>query len=99
MTLRPSLRSVTAIDIQTAEDVGLVLVTVAVILAVCSLWVLKTIVAKALTVVVLGGIAVAVWTQRTELQDCADRVEVASGSTTTCAFFGSEVSISAATPP
>lgn len=69
----------------------------AVVLAVLSAIVLKAIISKLIAIGLLLVIAVAVWTQRASLEDCADRVrdELAASSTddTTCSFFGRDITV------
>ena len=52
---------------------------------------------KAITILVLGGVVLGVWTQRQSLIDCGEEVQqkYRSGdfSATQCSFFGAEVDI------
>lgn len=86
-----------ALDLDAAKRIAVLLVAAFIILAiVCSIVVKKT-TTKLIWVLLMGGLALGAWTQRNQLQDCADRVEskVAVGdfSETTCAFFGTDVAI------
>lgn len=88
---------VPALDLPTTENVSLLTaVSLLAVAALCA-WLIKKIVAKTLTVVVIVGLAVVIWTQRTSLQDCADTVRdnVRAGSidNTTCTFFGQDVTV------
>lgn len=67
-------------------------------LAVLAAWLMKELTQKVVLVVILGLLAVLVWSQRSSLQECADRVrdEVARGGAAvdpTCRFFGRDVEI------
>ena len=63
--------------------------------------IVKNIVTKLILVVLLGGLALGAWSQRSSLSDCADRAqaEIANGTvgagSVTCKFFGTEVDIPA----
>jgi hypothetical protein len=61
--------------------------------------VIKNVTAKLLSVVVIGGLAFGVWTQRSSLQSCADkvraRIAVGDASDVTCSFIGSDINIAA----
>ncbi len=86
-----------AFDLDTAKNTSLFTVAGAVLLALASVWLVKQVVTKVLTVVVLLAIAALVWSQREELTDCADEVR-ATGSAgfapdTTCTFFGQDVTV------
>lgn len=58
----------------------------------------KSVTQKAITLLLVFGIGLGVWTQRTNVADCADKVQdqAAAGSapSTDCRFFGSDVEIS-----
>jgi hypothetical protein len=60
-------------------------------------FVIKNVTTKLLSVVIIGGLAFGVWTQRSSLQNCADklRARVAAGdaSDVTCSFIGSDINI------
>jgi hypothetical protein len=85
-------------ELETVRNVALVIVVLAVLLAGATAVVVKAIIGKMLSVLVLGGLAVIVWSQRTSLQDCADRVGATLGAgavdDSTCTFFGRDVTIS-----
>lgn len=87
------------ITLDTARDAALIVAATALGLALVSAWLVKAIVSKVLTVAVLAVLAVVVWTQRTSLDDCADRVRdtLSAGAVddTTCTFFGRDVTVSA----
>lgn len=91
---------VLAFDLDTAKNTSIYTVTGAILLALAAVWLVKQVVTKVLTVAILLAIAGLVWTQRTELTDCADEVRaswttVAPGTSadTMCTFFGQDVTI------
>ena len=72
--------------------------SVAVLLALLAVWVVKEVVKKVLTVVILLAIAGLAWSQRAELTDCADEVARRPSTPrpmpdTTCTFFGQDVTV------
>ena len=91
-----------AITLEAAKNVGIAVAAVFVICAVLSAWLMKTIAQKLAAVLILGLLAFAVWSQRTSLQECADKVKDAysrDGSSvafidTECSFFGATITIS-----
>lgn len=99
---RPYSAPVLAITFDQARTVALVATTGLVVGAIASFWVMKSLVQKLLVAVLLGLLAFAVWSQRTALSDCADKVldnYERTGSSvvvfdTECSFFGVSVTIS-----
>lgn len=91
-----------AISLDEAKTIAVVAVTALVVGAIVAFWVMKTIMQKVLVAVLLGLLAFAVWSQRTALQDCADKVEASyervgtdvSLADTECSFFGMSITIS-----
>lgn len=86
-----------AFDLETAKDTSLYTVAGAILLALVAVWLVKQVVTKVLSVVVLLAIAALVWSQRAELTDCADTVRqtIAAGAVddTTCTFFGQDITV------
>lgn len=86
-----------ALDLDAAKRIGVLLVATFVILAILFSIVVKKTTAKLVWVLLMCGLALGAWTQRNELQDCAERIQgkVAVGdfSETTCSFFGTDVTI------
>ena len=86
-----------ALDVEGAKKIGIVLVFGLTAFAVVSLFVVKQIFTKLLWVVLLSGLALGVWTQRQNLQNCADKVKAATSTTgvtpTKCTFFGGQVDL------
>lgn len=91
-----------AITLSEAKNIAIGLVVVFLLGAVASAWIMKTIMQKVAVAAVLALLAFAVWTQRTSLQDCADKVKDAyefDGVSPTiidtdCSFFGTTITIS-----
>jgi hypothetical protein len=90
-----------AFELDTAKNASIYTVAGAILLALAAVWLVKQVVTKVLTVAILLAIAGLVWTQRTELTDCADEVQASwtttagTGATvaTTCTFFGQDVTV------
>jgi hypothetical protein len=88
---------VTALTYESAKNIGIAVAVALIALMVISAIVIKNVTAKLITIVIMGGLAFGVWTQRSSLQDCADKVRdrgTAVGSDVTCSFLGSDVNIS-----
>lgn len=87
------------LSLEEVRNVAIVVVAGAAVLAVLVAWVVKAVASKLLSLLLVGVLAAVVWTQRTSVQDCADRVgtTLADGAVddTTCTFFGREVSVTA----
>lgn len=84
-------------DFSTARDASIWTVAGAILLALIAVWVVKAVVTKVLTVVILLAVAGVVWSQREELLECADEVQATVDNSlandTTCTFFGRDVTI------
>jgi len=89
--------AVLAFEFETAKNTSLWTVSVAVVLALLAVWVVKEVVKKVFTVVILLAIAGLAWSQRAELTACADEVQktvdAAAMPDTTCTFFGRDVTV------
>ena len=85
------------LDFETAKNASLWTVAIAVLLALVTVWVVKEVVKKVLTVVILLAIAGLAWSQRAELTACADEVrqtvDALAVPDTSCTFFGQEVTV------
>ncbi len=97
-----------AITLEEAQNIAVGLVVVFAVGAIVAAWIMKTIMQKLVVAVVFGVLAFAVWTQRSSLQECADKVIDAyefDGRNPTiidteCSFFGTTITISdPRTPP
>lgn len=89
----------TALTVESAKNLGIAVAVILVAFMLAMAWVIKNVTAKIITVVLVGGLAFGVWTQRTSLQDCADRVEarmkLGTSTDITCTFMGTDVKVSA----
>jgi Na+-translocating ferredoxin:NAD+ oxidoreductase RnfA subunit len=91
-----------ALTLSDAKNIGIALVAVFAIGSVASVWIVQSILQKVGVAAVLAVLAFAVWTQRTSLQDCADKVTNAyeldginpTLIDTDCSFFGMTITIS-----
>lgn len=90
-----------ALTLESAKTIAIAVVVIFVVGAFLAAWIMKTIVQKVVTVFVLALLAFAVATQRTSLQDCADKVQgnfnrVGTNVTVTdtdCSFFGITITV------
>jgi hypothetical protein len=88
-----------ALTVDSAKNIAIAVAVALVALMIVMAWVIKNVTAKIISVVLVGGMAFGVWTQRTSLQDCADqvkaRVSVGDRSDLTCTFLGSDITVTA----
>jgi hypothetical protein len=88
----------TALTVETAKNIGIAVAVGLVALMIVMALVIKNVTAKLITVVIIGGLAFLVWTQRSSLQDCADKVRARgiqpSTSDVECSFLGADVRVS-----
>ncbi len=95
---------VLAITLSEAKNIGIGLVGLFLVGSVASAWIMKTIIQKVAVAAVLALLAFAVFTQRTSLQDCADKVKDVyelrdeaidpdGPIDIDCSFFGTTISI------
>jgi len=86
---------VLALTLEQARVIAVLVVVALLVAAVASAWLMKTVAQKVALAVILGLLALLVWTQRTSLEECADKVrEGGIQVDTTCDFFGREIRIS-----
>ncbi|MEP7047668.1 MAG: hypothetical protein ABI949_13355 [Ilumatobacteraceae bacterium] len=87
----------TAMTLESAKNIAIAVAVALVALMLVLAVVVKNITAKLISIVIVGGLAFGVWTQRASLQDCADRVRarttLGDTSDVTCSFLGSDVNI------
>src|SRR3954447_321011 len=93
--------NMTALTLDTAKNVGIAVAVGLVALMLVTAFVVKKVSGKLICILLIGGLALGVWTQRTSLQDCADRVRARGGDTAdvTCSFLGSDVKVAALSTP
>jgi hypothetical protein len=84
-----------ALSLESAKDLAIGAVVVFLVLAAMSAWIIKHTITKLLAVVLTAGLALGAWTQRTNLQQCAEQAAVASTSSVTCTFFGTDITVPA----
>ena len=90
-----------ALSLDAAKNAAIVAVVVFLVGSIAAAWIMKTIIQKVATAAVLLLLAFAVFTQRTSLQDCADKVKGAVGrdgtsvtlTDTDCSFFGTTITV------
>lgn len=81
-----------------AKTIAAVVVVVLIVLALVAAWIMKEVMQKVAVVVILGLLALLVWTQRASLQECADNVAAIRSfdlaeEDTTCTLFGRDIEI------
>jgi len=85
------------VSYDTAKQIAVGLLVGFIVLSVVSVIVIRNIVVKLASAALLVALALGVWSQRSSLQDCADRVRdrVEAGVRTDleCSFFGTDVAI------
>jgi hypothetical protein len=91
---------VLALGLAAAKNLAIALVIGFVVLALVAASAIKNVTYKIVMTLVMAGFALGVWTQRSNLQDCADRVRATGGAgTTTCTFFGGDIDVPGINPP
>jgi hypothetical protein len=87
----------TAMTLESAKNIGIGAAVGLVALMVLLAIVVKNVTAKIISVVLVGGLAFGVWTQRSSLQTCADKVKargvVGDTSDVTCTFLGYDINV------
>ncbi len=89
----------TALTLESAKNIAIAVAVALVALMLVMAVVIKNVTGKLISVVIIGGLAFGVWTQRSSLQSCADkvraRIAVGDASDVTCSFIGSDINITA----
>ena len=84
--------------LDTAKNIAIVVILALIVIAFLVAKFVGSVAVKAITILVLGGMVLGVWTQRQSLIDCGEEIQqkYRSGdfSATQCSFFGAEVDIS-----
>lgn len=84
-----------ALSLGQAKTIAVLIVIALVAMAVGAAWLMKTIAQKAAIAAILGLLALLVWSQRSSLDECADKVREGGVQVdTTCSFFGRDIDIS-----
>jgi hypothetical protein len=85
------------LEVDQARNVGIAIVIGLVVLAFVSASIVKNITVKVVTIVLMLGVAGLVWSQRSGLQDCADRVRASAAdgqdADTTCRLLWMEITV------
>ncbi len=81
-----------AISVEFAKNLAIVIVVLLVVLMLTLAWITEKVIGKVVAVVLLGGIALGVWHERSDLERCADQVK-ANPVGVSCKFFGSDIKI------
>ena len=84
-----------SLSVDSAKNLAIGAVVVFLVMALASAWVVKHAVVKLVSVVLMAGLALGAWTQRTNLESCVDRAAqaVGVGADVTCTFFGTDVEL------
>jgi hypothetical protein len=86
-----------ALTVDGAKHLAIAIIVGFVVLSVVSAAAISNITARIVSVLVFAGFALGVWTQRSNLVDCADRakdkVAVGDTSDTECTFFGTTITV------
>ena len=77
-----------ALSVDSAKNIAIGAAGVFVVFSLLSAWVIKNVVTKIIMIVLMVGLALGVWTQRTSLQDCADKAQAAVKTGNTDAVGG-----------
>lgn len=102
----PPVGALAAIDVETIKTLALGVSGASVLIALVLMKVISSIVGKIVSLLVFAAIAVAGFSQRQSIVDCADKVrDQVSANTatagkieTTCRFFGRDISINVDLP-
>ncbi len=82
-----------ALTVDTAKNIAILVLAAVLVAGVLAVKITKTVTQKAVAVVIVLCIGLGVWTQRTNVTDCAEQVRSGQESSTTCTFFGQEVTV------
>lgn len=96
------MTAVLALTTDDAKTIAIVAASVFVLLGLLAAWIMKTIVQKVIVAVILAGLAVAAWSQRTAVDQCVEDVKASITSDAdqvTCTFFGTEVDVPVTVSP
>ncbi len=88
-----------AMTVDSAKSIGVAVVVALIAILLAMIMLIKKATGKLIAIVIVGGLAIGVWSQRSSLQDCADNVKArgALGATSdvSCKFMGTDVKVSA----
>jgi hypothetical protein len=80
-----------ALGLDAAKNIAIAVVIGCVVLSLVAASAIKNVTYKIVTSLLMIGLALGVWTQRSELQECAHQVRAQAASS--CEFFGTEVKV------
>ena len=86
-----------ALTLEAAKNSAILIIVALVIVALVVARFVASVAFTAVTLLIVGALALGVWTQRQSLQRCADEVRVSTATAVeaTCTFFGSQITIPA----
>jgi hypothetical protein len=94
---RLACRAVLALTLESAKTLAIVIAAGLVVLALLVFKVIKEVTTKAILLLVIGGLILGMWSQRTQLNDCgksvAEKAKAGDLSDTTCSFFGFDAKV------
>lgn len=86
------------LDIDAAKNIASGMSVGSIVIAVAALWLVKNMVMRVISVVLLLALGFGSYSQRANIVDCADRVRVTAGTqAVSCTFFGQSVEIPSVT--
>lgn len=88
---------VLALTVDSAKNLAMVITIALVLAAFVALWTITQVTRKLVTALLIGVLALGVWTQRADLVDCGrnleKRIELGADRAGSCKFFGGRVSL------
>lgn len=91
-----------ALGVDAAKNLAVAIVIGFVVLALMAATAIKNVTSKIIASLFMAGLALGVWTQRSNLQECTqqvkDKAAIGDYSSTTCPFFGSDVHVPGVNP-
>jgi hypothetical protein len=86
------------LDIDAAKNIASGMSVGSIVVAVAALWLVKNMVMRVISVVLLLALGFGSYSQRANIVDCADRVRATAGTqAVSCTFFGQSVEIPSVT--
>ncbi len=87
-----------ALTVEMAKNLSIGVLVGLLLIGYLAVKITKSVTQKAVTMLIVLGVGLGVWTQRANVSECAEKVtnQAAAGSlpSTSCRFFGSDVDIS-----
>jgi hypothetical protein len=88
-----------ALTLDTAKNIAIGVIALMVVAALVAARIVASITKRVIAIAIFVALAIAVWSQRVQLQSCADTVRAnadagqATTTRTTCQFFGRDITI------